>query len=159
MKLTSFSNYCMRVLMVAAARTPALTTIRDLSQSFGISDAHIVKCVHQLGTWGYLETVRGNKGGFRLARPAAEITVGDVLRKTEDRFTIVECFDRESNTCRLAEICKFRSALERATEAFLAVLDEVTLADITGHGADILSALDLPVPMTGGCLERAGAHH
>ena len=60
MRLTSYSNYTMRVLMVAAARSPALSTIREVAHSFNISEAHLVKCVHQLGTWGYLATVRGN---------------------------------------------------------------------------------------------------
>ncbi|WP_237151881.1 RrF2 family transcriptional regulator [Oryzibacter oryziterrae] len=143
MKLTSFSNYCMRVLMVAAARGPVLTTIREVSASFGISDAHVVKCVHQLGSWGYLETVRGNKGGFRLAVPAAEINVGAIIRRTEEAFLIVECFDAKSNMCRLIDICKLRLALIKATEAFLSVLDDLTLAELTAHGTDILEAIRL----------------
>ena len=66
MKLTSYSNYTLRVLMIAAARGPELTTVRDVADGFGISKTHLVKCVHQLGARGYLETVRGNRGGFRL---------------------------------------------------------------------------------------------
>ena len=143
MKLTSYSNYAMRVLMVAAARAPELSTIRDVSSRFGISEAHIVKCVHQLGTWGYLETVRGNKGGFRLAQPATHICVGDVIRRTEDGFAVVECLNPTTNTCPLIGQCKLSRALRKATDTFLAVLDELTLADITTNGADLLKLLDL----------------
>lgn len=146
MRLTSFSNYCVRMLMVAAVRTPMLTTIREASTKFGISDAHLVKCVHQLGSWGYLETIRGNKGGFRLAKPAEEIGLGEVIRKTEDGFKIVECFDPATNTCPLITFCRFRLALERANAAFLRELDAFTLADLTENGEALLNVLDLPPP-------------
>ena len=143
MRLTSYSNYTMRVLMVAAARSPALSTIREVAHSFNISEAHLVKCVHQLGTWGYLATVRGNKGGFRLARPAAEINVGEVIRRTEDGFNTVECFDSSNNTCPLTGRCRLSAALQRGTRAFLAALVELTLADITLNGEELLAVLSL----------------
>jgi Rrf2 family nitric oxide-sensitive transcriptional repressor len=142
MRLTSYSNYSMRVLMVAAARHPQLTTIQEVAEGFGISRAHLVKCVHQLGARGLLTTVRGHKGGFRLARPAAEIGVGDVIRGTEDGFDLVECFDPASNTCPLAGACRLRGVLERARAAFLAELDAVTLADIVGSGDVLLALID-----------------
>ncbi len=93
MKLTSYSNYTLRVLMVAAARFPALTTIGEVAEGFAIAKTHLVKCVHQLGSWGYIETIRGNKGGFKLARPAMSISIGEIIRLTEDGFALVECFE------------------------------------------------------------------
>ena len=123
MRLTSYSNYTMRVLMVAAARSPALSTIREVAHSFNISEAHLVKCVHQLGTWGYLATVRGNKGGFRLARPAAEINVGEVIRRTEDGFNTVECFDSSNNTqAKYAKLVAFKGgpSLNEQLDRYLA---------------------------------------
>jgi Rrf2 family nitric oxide-sensitive transcriptional repressor len=146
MKLTSFSNYTLRVLMVAAARFPGLTTIGEVAEGFGISNSHLVKCVHQLGAWGYLETVRGNKGGFRLARPAVSISLGEIIRLTEDGFVLVECFDPATNSCPLVERCRLRPALLRATNAFLESLDAFTLADISDNGDDILDVLHLPRP-------------
>ncbi|MDR3494846.1 MAG: Rrf2 family transcriptional regulator [Ancalomicrobiaceae bacterium] len=152
MKLTSYSNYSMRVLMVAAARSPGLTKVRDVSDGFRISEAHLVKCVHQLGTWGFLETVRGNRGGFRLARKAEDIRVGEVIRLTEDAFTLVECFDPATNRCPIVDRCKLRLALRRATDAFLAVLDGLTLADIASNGDELLRILDLRPTPAAGCL-------
>ena len=99
--------------------------------------------MHQLGTWGYLETVRGNRGGFRLARPAELIGLGEVIRLTEEGFTIVECFDPATNTCPLIDRCRLRPALRRATDAFLDALDKFTLADISDNGDDILAILNL----------------
>ena len=146
MKLTAYSNYAMRVLMVAASRSPGLSTIREVATGFGISEALLVKSVHQLGTWGYLETVRGNKGGFRLAMPAGEIRIGEVIRRTEDGFAVVECLKPETNTCPLIGHCRLSEALGRATAAFLAVLDDLTLADIADNGTDLMRILALPVP-------------
>ncbi|MGO8738491.1 RrF2 family transcriptional regulator [Rhodoblastus sp.] len=146
MKLTSYSNFTLRVLMVAAARQPALTTIGDVAGAFGISKSHLTRCVHQLGQWGYIETFRGNGGGFRLARDAGSILVGEVIRRTEEGFDVVECFDLEATTCPLVARCRLRPALLRATEVFLDALDGFTLADITANGDDLLDALALRPP-------------
>lgn len=130
MRLTSFSDFSMRVLLVAAARTPQLTTVSDVAASFGLSEAHVVKCVHQLGRWGFLETVRGNGGGFRLAKSPETIRLGDVLRNTEENFHLVECFNKETNTCRLSGYCKLQTKLGAALAAFLVALQDITLADV-----------------------------
>jgi Rrf2 family nitric oxide-sensitive transcriptional repressor len=145
-KLTSYSNYSIRVLMIAAARVPALTTIGELAAAFAISKPHLVKCVHQLGSWGYIETVRGHGGGFRLARPAHAISIGEIMRRTEDGFDLAECFREESNACPLIARCRLRPALQRATAAFLDTLDAITLAEVASNGDDLLKILELAAP-------------
>ncbi len=152
MKLTSYSNYALRILMVAAARSPQLTTIQEVADGFGISKAHLVKCVHNLGNWGYLQTVRGHKGGFCLAMPPEHIRVGAVIRHTEEGFTLVECFNPETNTCPMIGNCLLSLAFRKATDAFLQVLDQMTLADICTNSAQVLAILHLderPTAATG----------
>lgn len=100
MRLTAYSNFSLRTLMVAAMRAPRLTTVQEVADAFGISRAHLVKCVHRLGRWGYLENLRGNRGGFRLARPAEAITIGEVVRRTEEGFDLVECLIRSPRPVR-----------------------------------------------------------
>lgn len=141
MKLTTYTNYALRTLTCAALKSPGLCNITEVSQGFGISRAHIVKCVHQLGAWGYLENVRGRNGGFRLAKPANEITVGEIVRKTEDSLNLVECFDPETNTCPLISVCKLSQLFKRATANFLAELDAVTLADVTTQPDELIALL------------------
>jgi Rrf2 family nitric oxide-sensitive transcriptional repressor len=153
--LTSYSNFTLRVLMVAAARQPALTTIADVAGAFGISKAHLTRCVHQLGQWGYIETIRGNGGGFRLARVAESISVGEVIRRTEEGFDVVECFDPEETTCPLIARCRLRPAFLRATEVFLRALDGISLADISANGDDLLDALALQPPDSSCARRRA----
>lgn len=142
MRLTSYSNYSLRVLLAAAARSPRLTTIREVAEAFDLPQSHLVKCVHQLGTWGYLETVRGNRGGFRLKRSAASVSIGEVVRRTEDGLSVVECLDPETNTCPLTDRCRMSLVLRRATDAFLDVLDRLTLADVAGNEAEFRALLD-----------------
>lgn len=142
MRLTSYSNYALRILMVAAIRDGELVTVQEVADAFGISKAHLVKCVHQLGVWGYLHNVRGRNGGFRLAMPAARITVGEVIRKTEDDLDLVECFNATTNTCPLIGVCRLSSLFRDACRAFLDVLDQVTVADIAANSHDVMTALD-----------------
>jgi Rrf2 family nitric oxide-sensitive transcriptional repressor len=69
-----------------------------------------------------------------LARDPAEINLGQVIRKTEPNFRIVECFDLQGNTCRIVSVCKLRGVLADALESFYRVLDGYSLADVAGFG-------------------------
>jgi len=131
----------MRSLQLAALKSPDLIRVDDVVRVHGLARPHIVKIVHELGVAGYIETQRGRGGGFRLARPAEEIIVGDVVRLTEGRLDLVECFNPENNTCPLIGICKLSRALQEATRAFMAVLDDLTLADIASNRSDLLARI------------------
>jgi Rrf2 family nitric oxide-sensitive transcriptional repressor len=147
MKLTSYSNYAMRSLQLAALKAPALVRIDDVARIHNLSRPHIMKIVHELGKAGYLETVRGRGGGFRLARPPEDIVVGDVIRITEGTLDIVECFNPEKNTCPLIGICILSRKMQEATAAFMAVLDDLTIADIAanrGQLMDRIAPLEMP---------------
>ncbi|MBA6225241.1 MULTISPECIES: Rrf2 family transcriptional regulator [unclassified Colwellia] len=143
MKLTSYTNYAMRCLQLAALKAPELVRVDDVVFIHGVSRPHIVKVVHELGKAGYLETVRGRNGGFRLSRPAEEIIVGDVVRLTEGPLDVVECFNPEKNTCPLIGICKLSKKIQEATHAFMDVLDGVTIADISANRIPLLKRIDL----------------
>jgi len=141
MKLTSYSNYALRSLQLAALKAPDLIRVDDVVRVHGLARPHIVKIVHELGRAGYLETQRGRGGGFRLSKPAEEIVIGDVIRLTEGPLDIVECFKPSTNTCPLIGICKLSRALQAATHAFMAVLDDLTLADIASNREDLLARI------------------
>ena len=158
MKLTSYTNYAMRCLQLAALKAPKLVRVDDVSLIHGVSRPHIVKVVHALGKAGYLETVRGRGGGFRLSRPAEEIIVGDVVRLTEGPMEVVECFNPETNTCPLIGICKLSKKIQEATHAFMEVLDDVTIADIAANRIPLLNRIEL-VENTGKPLTFAKSGH
>lgn len=141
MKLTGYTNYALRSLQLAALRHPALTRVDDVVKVHGLARPHIVKIVRDLGMAGYLETVRGRGGGFRLGRPADEIVVGDVVRLTEGSMDVVECFNPSTNTCPLLGICRLSRALHEATAAFMAVLDDLTIADIAANRSQLMDRI------------------
>jgi len=129
MRLTVHSDYSLRVLMYLATFPDRLATIEQIASAYGISQNHIMKVVQRLARYGFIETLRGRSGGIRLALPTQEITVGAVLRVTEEDFDLVECF-RAENACCITPVCRLRGALGDALEAYLQVLDEWTLADL-----------------------------
>jgi Rrf2 family nitric oxide-sensitive transcriptional repressor len=130
-RLTSFTDYGLRVLMYLAAEPDRRATIGEIAKAFSISENHLMKVVHFLGKAGLLANVRGRGGGLALARSPAEINVGAVVRAIEGDAAPAECFDRARNTCGIARSCQLRGVLEEAVDAFHAVLDRHTLADIT----------------------------
>jgi Rrf2 family nitric oxide-sensitive transcriptional repressor len=129
MQLTRFSDYAFRVLMFAHAAGDRLVTIDEMADTYSISRAHLMKVVNKLTRAGYLIPVRGRYGGLRLAKPASEINLGEVVRATEPDFVLVECF-ATGNQCVITQRCKLQSVLRNALHAFLAELDSHTLESI-----------------------------
>ena len=149
MKLTSYTNYALRSLQLAALKSPELVRVDDVAKIHGLSRPHIMKIVHELGKAGYLETVRGRGGGFRLARPSDEIIVGDIVRITEGTLDVVECFNPEKNTCPLMGICILSKKVQEATAAFMAVLDDLTIAQISANRGQLMERIaPLEIPRT-----------
>lgn len=130
MHLTSHTDYALRLLMMLALEPDRLHTIEEVATRYAISRNHLMKIVLTLVQAGFVDSVRGRGGGLRLAKPAAAITLGSVLRATEENFTLVECFDRQSNTCAVTSCCAVKGALHEALAAFMAVLDQRTLAQL-----------------------------
>ena len=130
MRLTLHTDYALRVLMHVGAKGDTLSTIPEIVAHFDVSRGHIMKVVHRLGQLGYIETIRGKRGGLRLARKPAQINVGAVVRDMEEGLAVVGCLESEEPYCRIEECCVLRRALRDATNAFLATLDHYTLADL-----------------------------
>ena len=130
MRLTFYSDYSLRLLMYAALKGQELVTIQEVADVYGISKNHLMKVVFDLGRKGYLETVRGRGGGFRLARAPDKIGLGEVVRETEEDLTMVECLDPKYNKCVITGPCRLRGVLSKALKAYFAALDEYTLADL-----------------------------
>jgi Rrf2 family nitric oxide-sensitive transcriptional repressor len=131
MRLTRYTDYALRVLLYLGAREGQVCAISEIAAAYGISQNHLMKVVHDLGKAGYVKSVRGRFGGILLARPAAEIGVGQVVRQTEEGFELVDCA-----SCIIAPACGLTGALGEALAAFMAVLDGYTLADLlTKRGA------------------------
>lgn len=130
MKLTAFTDYSLRLLMYVAVNDDRLVSIREVSEVFELSRNHLMKIVHELGKGGYLKTVRGKNGGFRLGMLAQDINLGQLIRYTEDDLDVVECFDDKNFDCKIVEQCMLAGVLQMALNSFFSVLDGHTLKDL-----------------------------
>ncbi|MEW9675339.1 Rrf2 family transcriptional regulator [Lentibacillus sp. L22] len=144
MNLKKYTDYALRVLIFTGAkRDGELASIKEISETFAISQDHLRKIVVQLNNLGLLETVRGRYGGIRLAKDPEEINVGMVVRQLENDFVLLECFDKASNYCVISPACKLKHALHEALQAFFRVLDGYTIKDLLTNDAELRQLMGL----------------
>ncbi len=150
MYITQHTDYALRVLIHVAAnqdRPEQRITIAGISELFNISRSHLMKVVNKLVHEGFLQGVRGKGGGLRLGMPAEQIRIGEVVLRMEPNMVLVECFEAEHN-CILGPACKLKGALNKALKAFLASLNENTLADLVRQ-PQTLKLMQVALPQAG----------
>jgi Rrf2 family nitric oxide-sensitive transcriptional repressor len=128
-QLTQFSDYSLRILLYLAINPDRVVSVQEISHAYGISSHHLVKIVQLLVRHRLITSVRGRRGGLRLEREPNTITVGELVRITEPHLDLLECFNRDTNTCPIEPVCDLKGEMIRAQQAFLAVLDAHSLAD------------------------------
>jgi Rrf2 family transcriptional regulator, nitric oxide-sensitive transcriptional repressor len=139
-KLTRYTDYALRVLMHLATRPERLSSIGEIARTYGISQNHLMKVVHDLRQAGYVKAVRGRSGGIGLGRPPGEINIGEVVRHTEEGFDLVDC-----GSCIIARACGLTGVLAEALRAFMQTLDRYTLADLVSDRTEaLLLAFGIP---------------
>ncbi len=148
MHLTLHADYSLRTLLYLAAHPDRIVSTQEVSEAYSISKNHLVRVVQTLGRHGFIEVRPGRSGGILLARPASEISLGQVFRVAEPDFNLVECFERDKNTCPISPACGLKGVLYDAREAFLAVLDKYTVADLVKRSRRDLTDLFHPVTAT-----------
>lgn len=130
MQLSLRADYALRVLVYLGAHPDRIVTTQEISVAYGISKHHLVRVARILGEHGYVEIHNGRSGGLTLARAPQTISLGEVVRHAEPNMRLVECFDRKTNTCKIAPVCALKGMLREALECFIASLNRHTLADI-----------------------------
>ena len=138
MNLTRYTDYSLRVLMYLTIHSDELSNISEIAKSFNISRNHLVKVVHHLAQLGYINTTRGRGGGIELAFSAKDISVGEVIRATEETEAIVDCWEP---TCPFLPACNLKFALNEATNAFLEVMDKYTIDDLVKNKKQLLKLI------------------
>ncbi len=129
MKLTHQTNYAVRMLMYCRAKEE-LATVGEISEFYGLSEGFLTKILHTLADRGYVETVRGRNGGFRLARRGSEIRLGELVKDIEENFELAECFQPGDSGCPLVSSCGLNQALSGALGSFFEALNRYTLDDL-----------------------------
>jgi Rrf2 family nitric oxide-sensitive transcriptional repressor len=141
MRLTTFTDYTLRVLMYLALDQSRLATIPEIAAAYGISKNHLMKVVHQLARAGVIESVRGKGGGLRLAKTPEAIRIGEIVRVAEGEAPIVECLSDDPHACRISGVCRLTRVLVDGFEALYASLDRYTLADLTANRRALTTVL------------------
>lgn len=141
MRLDKQTDYSLRVLIYLAANPGRLVTIAEVAGRFAISRTHLMNVVHALGKEGFVVTVRGRTGGMRLAGDGSAIRVGDVVRRMEADLAPVECLRAAGGNCLITPCCRLKGVLAQAMTAFLAALDQWTIADLVRDNAALAALL------------------
>lgn len=150
MRLTAFTDYCLRALIFVALKGDELATVDEIAEHYRINRNHLVKVVFRLGQLGYLQTTRGKGGGIRLAGDPAKLNLGRLVRQTEQDFALVECFPERDCLCVIAPACVLKGALRAALNAFFDVLEQYTVADLVKPGRNLARLLAMPAAQVGG---------
>lgn len=144
MRLTTFTDYSLRVLIYLAVSTEEHATIREIAQRYGISRNHLMKVVQELSQRGYVTALRGKNGGLRLNQAPADIRLGNLVREMENDLALAECLG-ENNQCILSPACGLQGVLAAALQSFFTTLNNYTLEDVMPgpQRAELVKILDL----------------
>lgn len=131
MKISTKGRYALRLMIdigLNCKETPV--RMKDVAARQEISIKYLEQIVSILVKAGYVKSIRGPQGGYRLTKPAKEYTVGMILRLTEGSLAPVECLDGEVNECSRAEACVTLRIWKELDEAIRQVVDKYTLKDL-----------------------------
>ncbi len=143
MRLTLQTDYALRMLIYLAIHDGRPCRVTDVATAYGISRNHLLKVALRLGRLGYLATARGRTGGIALARSPEDINLGEIVRHMEDDFAMVECMRRDGGLCAISPACRLKGVVGKALEAFLAVFNGFTLADLVRNRSDLAELLEI----------------
>lgn len=130
MQLTRFTDYSLRTLMYLVAHAEEKSSVKEISEYYGISRNHLVKVVHRLSQLGYIKTTKGKGGGIQIVKSAKKLKLGDLISELEPNMSMVECFDPQTNTCRITNTCQLKHCLFEATQNFVKTMNKYSLEDM-----------------------------
>lgn len=142
MRLSRFSDICLRALMYLGAHPDRVVSTLEMSGKLFVSREHLMKCLQTLADLDLVEGVRGRGGGFRLTGDGGEIRLGDLVRKTEPTLAMAECFEPVS-TCPLTGRCRLAGVLAESQKAFFETMDRYTLGDLLAADRETLVQLEV----------------
>jgi Rrf2 family transcriptional regulator, nitric oxide-sensitive transcriptional repressor len=143
-RLTLHTDYGLRTLVYLASSPGRVVSTTEIGRAYGISKNHLVRVAQSLRGGGFIELSPGRAGGLALARSAAAIRIGDVVRALEPELRLVECFDQQHNTCPIAPKCGLQGIIADSLEAFLRTLDRYTVADVVTRSGPTLASYFIP---------------
>ena len=136
MKISTKGRYALRLMIcVAEGEEGSVTTLREVSESQGISVKYLEQLVSALTAAGLLEGHRGAHGGYSLKRPASQISAGDIIRASEGSIAPVACLDEDFGICPRRDICETLDFWKGLDEVIDTYMDGVKLSDLAKRPA------------------------
>lgn len=140
LKISTKGRYALRLMLDLAMHDDgSYIPIKDIAKRQSISDKYLEQIISVLGRAGYVKSVRGAGGGYKLAHPVKSYTVGMVLRLTEGSLAPVACLDDNVNTCERRNECATLMVWEKLYEAINGVVDSITLEDLVEYQKSLAS--------------------
>ena len=131
MKISTKGRYAVRVMLdLAINNTGEYIKVKQIAERQGLSEKYLEQIISILNKAGYVKSVRGAQGGYRIAKDPAQYTVGMILRLTEGSLSPVACLDDEVNTCERCDTCETLEVWKTLADAINNVVDNVTIADL-----------------------------
>jgi Rrf2 family transcriptional regulator, iron-responsive regulator len=130
MRLTKQTSYALRILLHCALHPEQQLKAADIAKAYNITEFNVLKIIPLLVHGGFVKTMRGRRGGLRLAQPAADIRIGDVVRLTEETRIQADCFGQLHDECLIQPAAPINRIFDTALAAFIEVLDQHTLQDL-----------------------------
>jgi Rrf2 family transcriptional regulator, nitric oxide-sensitive transcriptional repressor len=140
------TDYALRMLIFLALRRDRPCTVNDVAESYGLSRNHLLKVALNLRKLGLISTARGRTGGIRLLLAPEQINIGVLVRHVEDDFALVECLGAGECGCIISPACRLRGMVREALNAYLAVFDKYSLADLVANGEALRMLFGVAVP-------------
>ncbi len=137
MRLTLHADLAFRTLIFLATAGEKGAPIPQIARAYGVSESHLTKVAQSLVQAGFVISNRGRGGGLQLRLAPEEILIGEVIRKMETDFALVDCLGAEPERCILSGFCGLQWIFDEALEAWFRVLDRYTLADALKRSKDL----------------------
>ena len=130
MKISTRGRYALRMMLDLALHNDEYSSIKMIAERQDISGKYLEQIITVLSRAGFVKSIRGPQGGYKLARPAGEYTVGMILRLIEGSLVPVACMEDEPNQCPRCEVCATLDVWKQIDEAVSSVIDNITLEDL-----------------------------
>lgn len=131
MKISTKGRYAVRVMIdLAKQGNGKCVAVRQIAERQEISEKYLEQIIGILNKAGYVKSIRGAQGGYKLTREPSEYTVGDILRLTEGNLCPVSCLEGSVNECPRVDTCETLHVWKRLQDAINEVVDHVTIQDL-----------------------------
>lgn len=146
MKISTKGRYAVRVMLdLALHNTGECIKVKDIAGRQGISEKYLEQIIAVLNKAGYVNSVRGAQGGYRLAKAPGEYTVGMILRLTEGSMAPVACLEEGAPECERCDTCETLEVWKELYTAINHVIDGVTLANLVERRRQRMENLDYSI--------------